>query len=171
MPGKFEQRKAGKKMKTDIQIVAENGVDELLELLRVFREVFEMDKFESPGKSYLEKLVRDKRCWAVVAKVNGKVIGGLTMYILPQYYSAKPLAYIYDLAVLTAYQRQGVGRQLIDFVKTYCREFGIDEFFVQAEKVDDHAVDFYRKTGPTEELEAVHFSYTLNKRNDSETNN
>ena len=38
-----------------------------------------------------------------VAKYDNKVIGGLNVYILNRYYSIKPIAYIYDIAVLSNY--------------------------------------------------------------------
>lgn len=41
----------------------------------------------------------------------------------------------------------------------YCRINGYQEMFVQAEKIDDYAVAFYRSTKPSDELKAVHFSY------------
>lgn len=79
------------------------------------------------------------------------------------------MAYIYDLAVLTEYQRQGVGKQLIEFIKAYCEKQGSEGVFVQADKPDDYAIDFYRKTRPTTEEPVVHFSYNLNKSKDSKS--
>lgn len=92
-----------------------------------------------------------------VAKQNHKIVGGLTVYVVHQYYSNKPQAYIYDLAVLEKYQRKGIGRNLIEAVKLYCKENDFEEAFVQAEKVDNYAVDFYRKTSPSSVKDAVHF--------------
>jgi aminoglycoside 3-N-acetyltransferase I len=86
--------------------------------------------------------------------------------VLDQYYSTKPLAYLYDLAVLTEYQRKGVGRKLIEFTNNYCRQEGFKEVFVQADKMDDYALDFYRSTNPTLEEQVVHFSYIFKNQND-----
>jgi aminoglycoside 3-N-acetyltransferase I len=155
-------------MKIDIQILTDKDVNELTELISVFEVVFEMDKFVYPDKKYLERLLKNRNFIAVTAKMNSKVIAGLTAYILDQYYSVKPLAYIYDLAVLTEYQRQGVGKQLVDFINAYCRQQGFEEVFVQADKVDDYAVEFYRKTKPTNEEQVVHFYYTLNNYKNAE---
>jgi aminoglycoside 3-N-acetyltransferase I len=46
----------------------------------------------------------------------------------------------------------------------YCRERGYEEVFVQADKVDDYAIDFYRATPITAEEEVVHFYYSLGKK-------
>ena len=37
----------------------------------------------------------------------------------------------------------------------------LEELFVQADKVDDYAIDFYRATGPTNEEQVIHFYYSL----------
>lgn len=92
-------------------------------------------------------------------------MGALTSYVLDQYYSEKPLAYIFDLSVDTKMQRQGVGRELIKYTKQYFKKEGFEEVFVQADQIDQNAVSFYRSTNPTEEEEKVaHFYYTLSHR-------
>jgi aminoglycoside 3-N-acetyltransferase I len=148
-------------MEIEIQILQSNNITELNELISVFEDVFEMENFERPGQPHLQNLLSREHFFAVVAKNGNKIIGGLTVYILDQYYSEKRLAYIYDLAVLAEYQRKGVGRKLIEFTNEYCRQNGFEEVFVQADKVDDYAIDFYRSTKPTGEEQVVHFSYRL----------
>ncbi len=154
---------------TEIQILKHNDLDKLNELISVFENVFEMENFKRPGKAHLQKLLDKDTFFAVIATTENKVIAGLTVYLLDQYYSEKPLAYIYDLAVLTAYQRKGIGKKLIEFITEYCRNKGFEEVFVQADKVDDYAIDFYRLTKPTNEEQVVHFSYVLTY--DQETKN
>ncbi|WP_375578279.1 GNAT family N-acetyltransferase [Marivirga tractuosa] len=146
-------------METEIQIIQANRIDDLLALISVFEDVFEMEKFVVPSQTHLQKLLNNEHFLAVVAKSNEKVIAGLTVYVLDQYYSERPIAHIYDLAVSTSYQRKGIGSKLIAFANEYCKQSGFEEVFVQAEKDDDYAIDFYRSTKPAEELEAVHFSY------------
>jgi aminoglycoside 3-N-acetyltransferase I len=62
---------------------------------------------------------------------------------------------------LQEYQRQGIGKSLVAFTNQYCRERGYEEVFVQADKADDYAIDFYRLTQPTAEEQVVHFYYKL----------
>ncbi len=150
-------------MQTEIRLVSPDALEELDELISVFEEVFEMEDFQRPDKAHLQSLVNGDSFFAVIVKAENRIIAGLTFYVLDQYYSKKPLAYIYDLAVLTRYQRKGVGKELIKFTNEYCRQKGFEEVFVQADKADDYAIDFYRSTKPTKEEQAVHFSYTLTK--------
>jgi len=149
-------------METAIKILEPGNLEELNELISVFEEVFEMENFKRPNQTHLLSLLNKKSFLAVIAKIETRIIGGLTVYVLDQYYAEKPLAYIYDLAVLEKYQRKGVGKKLMEFTKGFCKENGFEEVFVQAEKFDDYAVDFYRSTQPTNEEEVVHFTYKQN---------
>lgn len=148
-------------MDTAIQISKANNIDELNELIAVFENVFEMESYKKPSQLHLQNLLKKENFFAIIAKHENKVIGGLTVYVIDQYYSKKPLAYIYDLAVLTDYQRKGIGKKLMAFTKQFCFEKGMEEIFVQAEKIDEDAIDFYRSTNPTNEEKVVHFSYKL----------
>jgi|SRR5690554_2689919 len=148
-------------METEIQVLSPHALKELDELISIFETVFEMRNFKRPKKEHWQRLLQKDNFFAVVAKADHQIVGGLTVYILDQYYSEKPLAYIYDLAVLTAYQRKGIGRKLIGHTNQYCRQQGFEEAFVQADKIDDYAIDFYRTTLPTREEQVVHFSYRL----------
>jgi len=148
-------------MNLELQILQSQNIEELKELVSVFEVVFEMKNFKLSGEKHLQQLLDKKTFFAVIAKSNNKIIGGLTIYVLDQYYSPRPLAYLYDLAVINDYQRKGVGKSLIEFTNNYCRQKGFEEVFVQADKVDEYAIDFYRSTRPTAEEQVVHFYYKL----------
>lgn len=144
-----------------IKLLERKDIDEFNDLISVFEIVFEMEPFKRPEENYLYNLLSKENFIAVVAIIGGKVIGGLTVYVLDQYYSEKPLAYIYDMAILTEYQRQGIGKMLIAFTNDYCKQNGFAEAYVQADKPDEYAIDFYRLTNPSLEAEVVHFAYNL----------
>jgi aminoglycoside 3-N-acetyltransferase I len=144
-----------------IQKIEPKNLIDFQKLISVFEIVFEMKNFKSPEPLHLQKLLEYENFIPIVAKQDDLIIGGLTIYILEQYYSVKPLAYLYDLAVLQEHQRQGIGRSLINFARTYCKEQGFEELFVQADKADDYALEFYRSTNPTEEEDVSHFYYKL----------
>jgi aminoglycoside 3-N-acetyltransferase I len=131
------------------------------ELITLFGEVFEMKELSIPGTDYLQRLLGKESFHAFVALHKGTVVGGLTAYTLDQYYSEEPLAYIIDLAVASSWQRQGIGQALITETKSWFQKHGYAEVFVQADRIDDYAIDFYRKTQPTAEEDVLHFYYTL----------
>lgn len=148
-------------MQANIQLLDTEDIGDFIKLILVFEEVFEMQNFILPDKTYLQNLLIQPNFKTWVAKVENQILGGLTVYILKQYYSQRPLAYIYDLAVKTKFQRKGIASKLIETVKKYCKEQNFEEVFVQADRIDDYALQFYRSTGITEEEDVIHFYYKL----------
>ena len=150
-------------MNIEIRCLSGEDIEVFMKLVSVFEKVFDMQSFMMPPKTHLQTILLKPEFIVFVAKHNDEVIGGLTAYVLHQYYSEKPVAYLYDLAVKPAFQRQGVGKELVAALNAHCRERGFQEVFVQADKADDYAIDFYRKTGTTAEEEVVHFYYALSQ--------
>lgn len=144
-----------------IKRLEQSELKEFIELIKVFEEVFEMENLEIPNDNHLQKLLSRDDFFVFAAIENEKVVGGLTSYVLEQYYSTRKLAYVFDLAVKTEFQRQGIGTKLMSAIVNYCREKGFEEVFVQADKVDDYALEFYRSTGITVEEDVSHFYYVL----------
>lgn len=170
-------------MSVDIRILSEHNIDQFIELIRVFEEVFEMDKLSIAPEEYLRNLLSQEHFMAIVAletqentvalevqentvaletqeNTQQKVVAGLTAYILPQYYCTKPLAYVYDLAVLSSYQRRGIGTALMSEIRNYATIHNFEEVFVQADLGDD-AVEFYHSTQPSNVEDVLHFYYTI----------
>lgn len=129
-------------------------------LVGVFAEVFDMPPFAIPAPEYLQHLLRTPSFFAHVATVSGEVVGGITCYVLNQYYSTSSYVYVFDLAVHPRYQRQGLGSRLMAAVSDYSRTLGAEEVFVQADDEDVHALEFYRSTGGIPE-KVTHFNYPL----------
>jgi aminoglycoside 3-N-acetyltransferase I len=149
-------------MTVEIKRLDVGDIEAFQELILVFEKVFEMKGFSMPDKDYLQRLLGEEGFHVFVAILDEKVVGGLTAYTLPQYYSTLPLVYIFDLAVATQLQRKGIGKMLISGINDYCREIGVEEVFVQADEEDAYALDFYHSTGGRAE-KVVHFTYPLNK--------
>jgi aminoglycoside 3-N-acetyltransferase I len=129
-------------------------------LIEIFKEVFE-NKDEVPNDQHLSTLLSNRDFMAFVVKVNNKVVGGLTIYVLHRYYSEKPIAYIYDVGIAPNLQRQGLGKALMTEVCKFCKANGFEEAYVEAESDDIDAVNYYRRTKFTNEMKAIHFTYSL----------
>lgn len=152
-----------KPLKVTTEILRANDLEGLKELISLFEVVFKMKPFKRPSDQHLSRLLADPHFFCGSGKGWRSIIGGLTVYLLEQYYAESPLAYIYDLAVLETYQRKGVGKRLVAYTIEHCKGKGFEEVFVQADMPDDYAIDFYRKTYPTREEQVVHFSYELHE--------
>lgn len=150
-------------MNLKIKKLNKSDLPEFIQLIKVFEAVFEMKDLVVPPEDHLQDLLADDKFMVFVAlNEDLKVVAGLTAYTLTQYYSTKPLVYIFDLAVSVPLQRKGIGKNLIAEINRYCKESGMEEVFVQADIADDYAVDFYRSTGGIPES-VIHFTYPLNK--------
>jgi len=126
-------------------------------LVHLFNMVFEAES-KIGSETSLLRLLSSKNFIALAALAENEVVGGLTAYELPMYYSDSSEIFLYDLAVKPEYQRMGVGKRLIERLKNYCAEQGIKEFFVMAHVEDEHAIEFYHATGGKSE-NVVNFLY------------
>lgn len=129
----------------------------LQDLFRLYVEVFD-SPYTSPGPAHFSNLLQQENMRFFIATTGETVVGGLTAYILPSVYTSTSEVYLYDLAVRKDYQRQGIGRQLLKTLGQWCKEHAIQEFFVQADNADAHAIAFYRRTGGIPG-HVTHFSY------------
>ena len=133
-----------------------------VQLIHLFAEVFEHETTPSPNAKRLADLLEQPGFISFVAIDNDEILGGLTAYELPSYYSQQSEVYIYDLAVATRFQRMGIGKQLIAALTEYCKQHNIKTMFVQAHEEDKGAVDFYHKAGGQAE-QVVHFNFVVSE--------
>ncbi|MEO8202169.1 MAG: GNAT family N-acetyltransferase [Gemmatimonadota bacterium] len=108
--------------------------------------IFE-EAHESLSDDYVDRLLVRDDFWVLAAFEEGQPIGGLTAHTLPMTREASSEVFIYDIAVRPEYQRMGVGRQLVETLRTAAAATGIDDVFVPADNDDLHALAFYRAIG------------------------
>jgi len=135
-------------------------IDKFTDLILVFEDVFEMEDFKIPSAIYLKQLLSKNDFFVFVALQNNKVVGGLTSYIMHQYYAPSPLVYIFDLAVKRELQYQGIGKMLVAANNNYSKAIGAEAVMVQADEPDDYAIKFYHSTGATAQ-KVIHFEYLI----------
>lgn len=97
----------------------------------------------------LVALLRREDFWVLAATEGEVVVGGLTAHALPMTRDRSTELFIYDLAVRTDRQRNGIGRALVAELLTLGRAAGIATAFVPADNEDTHALEFYRAIGGT----------------------
>jgi aminoglycoside 3-N-acetyltransferase I len=151
-------------MNEEFQIKLLGKKDVLLfqKLIRLFQEVFGMEKLIEVEESYLIRLLEKPDFIAYGVIFGNEIVGGLTAYELTTYYSEDSEIFIYDIAVKPEFQRKGLGKQLLSSLKKYCKQNGISVLFVEVHEEDEHAVNFYHSThGKAERV--IHFNYYLDK--------
>jgi aminoglycoside 3-N-acetyltransferase I len=113
-------------------------------LFSMLAEVFEED-YAPLSDRYLDQLLARGDFWALAAFFGDDIVGGATAYELPMTRQESAEIFIYDVAVVSAYRRRGVGRRLLELLRREAAEAGIPVMFVAAENADEHALDFYRQ--------------------------
>jgi GNAT superfamily N-acetyltransferase len=147
-------------MSVSVTILTPRDVPLLIELLDVYKEAFGLTDFVKSPASHLSDLLQHTAMLFLVAQDDQKVVGGLTAFTLPSTYYQGSEIYLYDFAILPARHRQGIGTLLLQELKAYGLRSGVKEIFVQADRPDKHAIDFYLKNGGIPE-DVIHFTYPL----------
>lgn len=145
-------------MSVNIRRLQTNEANVLQQLNRVFAEAFEDTETycqPPPGNTYLTHLLSKKDFIALIAEQEGQVIGGLTAYQLVKYEKERSEIYIYDLAVLSQYRRQGIATALINALKPIADTLHAHTIYVQADVEDKPALQLYQKLGRMAEVRHV----------------
>lgn len=144
--------------------LAEIEISDFRNLIEIFKGVFDNDE-HLPDDEHLIRLLSNPDFMVFVVKLDDKVVGGLTLYVLQRYYSVKPIAYIYDVGIAPDFQGKGLGKALMEEVCRFCEKNNFEDAYVEAESDDIDAVNFYRKTKFTNEMNAIHFTYSFAAEN------
>ncbi len=83
----------------EVKKLSKNAISDFRDLIRIFKLVFENEE-QIPSNEHLGKLLSNPAFLVFVIMLNGKVVGGLSIYVLQSYYSEKPSAYIYDVGII-----------------------------------------------------------------------
>lgn len=133
-------------MNTQIRKLGANEIELAQSVFSVMASVFE-EGGPSAGREHVAALLSRSDFFVVAGFASGKAIAGLTAFVLPLTRTEAMELLIYDIAVTPAYQRQGVGRRLMQEVRNLAAADGIATTWVPADNGDGHALDFYRSIG------------------------
>ncbi|OKH17093.1 AAC(3)-I family aminoglycoside N-acetyltransferase [[Limnothrix rosea] IAM M-220] len=135
------------------------------QLLDVFGDAFQDKKSycnHQPTDEYLQNLLNCDYFITLVALKSEQVVGGLVAYEFQKFEQARSEVYIYDLAVLEEYQRQGIATACIEKVREIAAVRGAYVVIIHAEKDNDPAINLYSKLGIREDV--LHFDIPIPKQ-------
>ena len=96
-------------------------------LMALFAHAFEDDenyRSHQPSDGYVRSFLETETNIALIAKTEGKIIGGLMAYVLPKFEQERAEIYIYDLATHIDRRRAGVATHLINALRELAPSFG-----------------------------------------------
>ena len=99
------------------------------------------------GGPILEEILKREDTQVFTADLNGKLVGLITFYILPNIRHGYHRGHIEDIVVSKNMRGKGIGSKLFDSVKEYCKEKDIKVIKLDSGKELTDAHRFYEKNG------------------------
>lgn len=106
----------------------------------------------------------DSANWIFACIENNRIIGFAYGYELNRLNDIGNMLYIHEVGVLPEFQRQGIGRQILNGIKSLCKLSGICRFFLFTEKSNLAACALYELIGgePAHNDDIAYFFNNLN---------
>ena len=124
-------------------------------------------KVETPARiraqlrqQYLTQFLQHDRNYLLVALVDKEPAGFALAYRLMRVDRDQDMMLFYEIVVDEKYRQQGVGRELIRYLKQICHENRILKMWVSTNRSNSAAMELYRSTGGVESVEGDEVSFT-----------
>ncbi len=108
--------------------------------------------------SWVRELIASPDAQVLVALEDGDIVGyALTMEkVYPPVYERTTYGEVTDMAVMEGHRRHGIGTALLERVREWCRERGLDRIELRMMPTNPMAAAFWRKHGF---LDYIHVMY------------
>ncbi|MGE0191856.1 MAG: N-acetyltransferase family protein [Planctomycetota bacterium] len=118
-----------------------------LELAR--RAVADVNGHASADREALAAFLGDEASYLLVAEVDAEAVGSLIGHRLPTPYAARPHLLLYEIDVLSAWRRKGIGRRLVEAFLEEARALDARGAWVVTNRSNAAAMALYRACGLT----------------------
>ena len=127
-------------MQKQIRKISQNDLSKVIEMLQQI-STFKPD-FARITQAW-RRYIKQTNVYAIVVTLNEEIIGfGSVIY--EQNIRSGIRGHIEDIVVSKEYQKQGVGKEIIDNIISYSKEQGCYKLSLQC---NDENIDFYKKLG------------------------
>jgi N-acetylglutamate synthase-like GNAT family acetyltransferase len=120
--------------------------------------------YRLPAKTLLEKLaLATEDRLAVVAEVEGKVVGFMTLHLIDWFHRPDRAARLSAVVVDNRYRREGIGRALVEFAEAEARrrDCSTIELTSSLRRKADGTYDFYASLGYQSADQTTYFRKAL----------
>ncbi len=120
------------------------------DFLGLINKLAEYEKLSPPNPESQERLRRDclgetPKYQAYIGKIGGAPVSYIIYFYTYSSFLALPTLYLEDIFVLEEYRRDGVGKEMFDFVKEIAKTEGCGRIEFTVLKWNTSAQDFYAK--------------------------
>ena len=102
---------------------------------------------EPASAQQLVRAIADPRCYFLVSVQDDVPLGYLSAYRFPTVEGGRFMVYLYDLVVAPEHRRRGIGAQLVQELKEWCREDGVTRLWVGTTHENHAAQRTFAATG------------------------
>jgi len=92
----------------------------------------------------LTLLLESNQAVVFVAEVEHQIIGMCSLQILISTAQGSRVGLIEDVIITKTYQKQGIGKKLLETVKNWAKQQGLTRLQLLADKTNQNALDFYQ---------------------------
>ena len=117
--------------------------------LQIVRTVIPEDEQgeREPSIDHLKRILGQDTNYLIAAIAGNAPIGFLTAYRMPALSNDASMVYIFEIEVVPAHRRQGIGKQLVNLLKQLCLESDVEDIWVGTENDNVAAKRLYESTG------------------------
>jgi len=94
-----------------------------------------------------ERFLENPGNWLFACVENRRILGFAYGYELNQLNNIGNMLYIHEVGVLPEFQRQGIGKGILNGIRDLCKLTGVCRFFLFAEKSNTAACALYEQAG------------------------
>ncbi|HSC15595.1 MAG TPA: ribosomal protein S18-alanine N-acetyltransferase [Gammaproteobacteria bacterium] len=116
-------------------------IDDAPAIAAMSRRLIEHGLAWSWNEERIERCLRNRDCVVLAARDRRRVVG----FAIMEFYAIH--AHLNLLAVQPGYQRQGIGRLLLEWLEASARTAGIFKVYLELRATNDGAQAFYEKIG------------------------
>jgi ribosomal-protein-alanine N-acetyltransferase len=128
------EKGGGEEIEVEVMEMRECHIDDVARI--------EFDSFSTPwSPSFFQKAMRDEKTHAIVALVDGDVVGYAVFWVIGDY------AEVGDIAVQRDRRGMGIGDRLLKDATAICRLLGVASLFLEVRESNTAARGLYRKNG------------------------
>jgi aminoglycoside 3-N-acetyltransferase I len=105
------------------------------------------DGDDKPTADHLQNALKDDRTHLFAAMINEHVVGYVLAYSFPAFFTSGNMAYLYDIEVIEAHRRKGIGKLLMRTMFDHLKSLGILEVWLGTGADNVEAQELYRAMG------------------------
>jgi ribosomal protein S18 acetylase RimI-like enzyme len=102
---------------------------------------------KTPSQATIVNFLNNSQNILLLAEVGDVAVGQVIGYILDRWEQNEPMLFLYSIDVEETYQRQKIGKALIEAIRKLGQEQGCSESFVLTNESNPAAMKLYQSTG------------------------